>query len=39
MALLDVLAPKVGAFEEFRALGDFAAVFVDVLLLDPLSYD
>ena len=36
MPLFDVLAPEVDAFEEFCALGHFAAVFVHVFLLDEL---
>lgn len=36
MALLDVLAPKVGAFEQLRAFWNLATELVDVLLQDEL---
>jgi hypothetical protein len=36
VALLDVFAPEVCAFEEFGALGNFAAKLVDVFLKDEL---
>ena len=36
VALLDVLAPEINAFEELGAFGDFAAVLVDIFLLNEL---
>jgi len=37
VALLDVLAPEVGALEEFCAFGDFAAELAGVFLSDELA--
>ena len=37
MALLNMFAPEVYTFEELRAFGDFAAVFVDIFLLNELN--
>lgn len=36
VSFFDVLAPEVGSFEEFGAVGDFAAVFGRVFLFDEL---
>jgi len=36
VSFLHMLAPELHAFEELRALRDFAAVFVDVFLLNEL---
>lgn len=36
MALIDVLAPELCALEQLCAIGDFAAEFVGVLLLNEL---
>ena len=38
MPLLDMLAPEVGTFKEFRAVRDFAAVFGSVFLFDELMH-